>query len=124
MNIRNTVFLFLLFTVSAYANSYAYKPITRIPKADEVTAYTNGKRPPVGERTIIPKEEILRFLSHGTPVREREKWAPTTRSISEFRDGVFFDTSGQAYFWELRARNVLILETADGESIQIILNEN
>lgn len=123
MKIYAILFFSVVLISAAHANTYIYKPLDRIPKAEEVIAFTNGKRPPVGERKFVTKEEIMHFLSHGTPIAERKSWISTDRSLSEFKDGVFFDSSGRAYFWDLRARNVLILETANGESIQIILKE-
>ena len=122
---KTPIYLFLLacVSVSASANTYIFKPIERIPAVDEITVFSNGKPPATGERILISRESIIRFLAHGTPVRDRKDWVRNTRSLGEFKDGVFFDSSGRAYFWSLQAHNVLLLETENGESIQIILKE-
>ncbi len=120
-----TILLVAVFILSAsftLANSYAYIPIQRIPKADEILAFSNGKPPAVGSRKKLKVEDIQKYLAEGIIISDKEKWRfPVGYTTKDQKNGVFFDSRGIAYFWSIWEEGVLVLETESGESIQIVL---
>jgi hypothetical protein len=113
----------LALATTVFANVYVYQPLHRIPKADEIIAFSNGKPPASGTRKKLRKEDIQKYLKEGIPIQDKAKWKfPTSYSNMNMMDGVFFDSQGLAYFWRIWEDGVLFLDTESGESIQIILN--
>jgi hypothetical protein len=102
------------------ANSYAFEPLPKIPKADEIVAFTNGPRPAGGSRTKVSREEIEILLTKGVPIKDYLKWKrPEVMTNAAQKDGVFFTKDGTAYFWKIRVPGTLFLEVESGESIQL-----
>ena len=112
--------IFAILACTSWANSYAYQPLSRIPKADEIIVFTNGPRPAAGSRTKVLREEIEVLLTKGVPIKDCSKWKrPEILTNSNQKDGVFFAKDGTAYFWRIRVPGTLFLEVESGESIQL-----
>lgn len=114
----------LALAISAHANIYLHEPLERIPKADEIIAFSNGVRPASGTQIKLTKADIQAFLTDGTVVRDPSSWkhSETWTNVGQ-KYGVFFDKQGLAYFWRIEMEGVLFLQTESGQSAQIILEK-
>jgi hypothetical protein len=115
-----SILVFVALAFTSQANSYAFNPLSRIPKAEEIIAFTNGPMPAGGSRTKVEIEEIKILLTKGVPIKDNSKWKrPQIISNANQKDGVFFVKDGTAYFWSIRVPGTLFLEVESGESIQL-----
>ncbi len=110
----------LIFTIEGSANTHLYKALKTIPQADDIIAFSNGRRPATGRRRKLTKEAVLEFLSKG----RKADWGMTKiKKIhhNSVCDGILVDKIGQVYFWELSAPKILHLEIESGEEVYIYL---
>ncbi len=87
-----TLIAVLAVTSAAFANSYLYKPLP-VPKAEEITAFSNGLPPPVNKRRMLTRDEVLKFLHHGVNNTKPETWPSTSTKFNRASpcDGVIVD---------------------------------
>ena len=115
-----SLLIFVVLVCTSRANSYAFEPLSKIPKADKIVAFTNGQRPAAGSRTKVSREEIEALLTKGVPIKDYSKWKrPKIMTNANQKDGVFFTKDGTAYFWSIRVPGTLFLQVESGESIQL-----
>lgn len=113
--------LTLILLVTSHATAHYYKKLTP-PKADCVTAFSNGQHKDCFQTRLIEKEPLLEFLRDGIPFESKQ-------DISEYlekkkilgidldeRDlfdcsGVFATSEGIIYFWCMHSSHVLELNS-------------